>query len=49
MFGTDLPSTRAPRPYTDKDLLLVVEVLGEEGARAVLYDNAVAFYRPKAT
>ncbi len=47
MFGTDLPSTRAPRPYTDEDLLLVVEVLGEEGARAVLYDNAAAFYRPK--
>lgn len=48
MFGTDLPSTRAPRPYADADLLLVVESLGEEGARQVLYDNAVAFYRPKA-
>ena len=30
MFGTDLPSTRAPRPYADEDLLLVVETLGEE-------------------
>lgn len=48
MFGTDLPSTRAPRPYSDEDLLLVVETLGEEGARRVLHDNAVAFYRPKA-
>jgi predicted TIM-barrel fold metal-dependent hydrolase len=48
MFGTDLPSTRAPRPYTDEDLLLVVEVLGEEGARAVLCDNAMAFYHPQA-
>jgi predicted TIM-barrel fold metal-dependent hydrolase len=46
MFGTDLPSTRAPRPYTDEDLFLVVEVLGEKGARAVLHDNAVSFYRP---
>ena len=45
MFGTDLPSTRAPRPYEDDDLLLVVETLGEEGARRVLHDNAVAFYR----
>ena len=44
MFGTDLPSTRAPRPYADEDLLLVVETLGEEGARRVLYENAVSFY-----
>jgi len=48
MFGTDLPSTRAPRPYEDGDLLLVVEILGEEGARKVLRDNALAFYRPAA-
>jgi len=47
MFGTDLPSTRAPRPYADEDLLLVVDTLGEERARKVLYENAVAFYRPK--
>ena len=46
MFGTDLPSTRAPRPYADDDLLLVVEALGEAGARKVLYENAMAFYRP---
>jgi predicted TIM-barrel fold metal-dependent hydrolase len=45
MFGTDLPSTRAPRPYRDDDLTLVVETLGEEAARRVLYDNAAAFYR----
>jgi predicted TIM-barrel fold metal-dependent hydrolase len=47
MFGTDLPSTRAPRPYADADLLLVVETLGEEGARRVLYENAVEFYHPQ--
>ena len=46
MFGTDLPSTRAPRPYEDEDLLLVVEALGETGARKVLYENALDFYRP---
>jgi predicted TIM-barrel fold metal-dependent hydrolase len=45
MFGTDLPSTRAPRPYADDDFLLVVETLGDEAARAVFYDNAAAFYR----
>lgn len=47
MFGTDLPSTRAPRPYRDQDLFLVLDALGEQQARKVLYDNAVAFYRPK--
>lgn len=46
-FGTDLPSTRAPRPYADTDLLLVVEALGESLARKVFYENAVDFYRPQ--
>ncbi len=45
MFGTDLPSTRAPRPYEASDFLLVAETLGEEAARAVLYGNAAEFYR----
>jgi predicted TIM-barrel fold metal-dependent hydrolase len=49
MFGTDLPSTRAPRPYADEDLELVVAALGEAGARHVLYENASAFYRPAET
>lgn len=46
MFGTDLPSTRAPRPYADEDCALVIDALGPEKARRVLYENAVAFYRP---
>ncbi len=45
MFGTDLPSTRAPRPYEDDDVTLVLDALGEEGARRVFHDNAVHFYR----
>ena len=45
MFGTDLPSTRAPRPYGDNDFLLVAETLGDDAARAVLFDNAAEFYR----
>jgi len=45
MFGTDLPSTRAPRPYADSDFLLVAETLGDTAARAVFYDNAAEFYR----
>ncbi len=46
MFGTDLPSTRAPRPYLDSDFLLVAEALGDEAARAVFFHNAAQFYRP---
>lgn len=48
MFGTDLPSTRAPRPYLDSDYTLVLETLGEEKAANVFYKNAIEFYRPKA-
>ncbi len=46
MFGTDLPSTRAPRPFSMGDAELVVETLGEEEARRVFYGNAVEFYAP---
>lgn len=45
MFGTDLPSTRAPRPFTDDDVMLVTTALGEEMARKVFYENAAGFYR----
>ena len=45
MFGTDLPSTRAPRPYEDEDYLRVIDILGMEAAQRVLYQNAVDFYR----
>ena len=47
MFGTDLPSTRAPRPYEHGDFNLVVEALGKEKAQRVLHENAVKFYRPQ--
>lgn len=45
MFGSDLPSTRAPRPFAESDIDRVGEALGGAGARAVLCDNALAFYR----
>ena len=45
MFGTDLPCTRAPRPYTDDDFFLVVQTLGDDGARKALYENAMNYYR----
>jgi predicted TIM-barrel fold metal-dependent hydrolase len=45
MFGTDLPSTRAARPYSDSDFGLVIEALGADAAREVFYGNAARFYR----
>jgi len=45
MFGTDLPSTRAARPYSDRDFQLVIDSLGEQAARQVFYSNAIEFYR----
>jgi Predicted metal-dependent hydrolase of the TIM-barrel fold len=45
VFGTDLPSTRAPRPFTPADVELVVQALGERRARAVLVENALRLYR----
>ncbi|HET9770998.1 MAG TPA: amidohydrolase family protein, partial [Acidimicrobiia bacterium] len=45
LFGTDLPSTRARRPFEPADVDLVVETLGEEHARLALHDNGVALYR----
>lgn len=45
MFGTDLPSTRAPRPFERGDIELLVETLGEKAAEMALWRNAVNFYR----
>lgn len=47
IFGTDLPSTRAQRPFAASDIDLVIDTLGPEIARRVLHDNAVALYRPR--
>jgi predicted TIM-barrel fold metal-dependent hydrolase len=45
MFGTDLPSTRARRPFRAADIDLVRQTLGHSGTAKVLHDNAVALYR----
>lgn len=47
LFGTDLPSTRAPRPFEKQDLRLIAECLEPDLAAKALYDNAVALYRPQ--
>ncbi|MFJ8738589.1 amidohydrolase family protein [Embleya sp. NPDC127516] len=46
LAGTDLPSTRAPRPFRDADLDVIAEAVGVDLAPAVMHDNARALYRP---
>ena len=46
LFGSDLPSTRARRPFDAADVDLIAETLGEARARLALHDNAMALYRP---
>ena len=44
LFGTDLPSTRAARPFQTANVALLRQVLGQDLARRALWDNARAFY-----
>jgi len=45
VFGSDIPSTRAERPFAPSDIDLVENVLGPELARKAFWDNPVALYR----
>ena len=47
MFGTDLPSTRSPRPFNPIDIEIIGNALGDSDARRVLWENAIDFYRLK--
>lgn len=44
--GTDLPSTRARRPFADTDVDLLAAAAGGH-VDAVLHDNAAAFHRTR--
>lgn len=44
MVGTDLPSTRARRPFAAADFALIREVLTASEADAVFWSNAAQFY-----
>ncbi|SFE99068.1 amidohydrolase family protein [Alteribacillus iranensis] len=44
MFGTDLPSTRANRPYHHQDIDIVSRTFSEAQAEDVLYKNALRWY-----
>ena len=45
MFGTDLPSTRAPRPFKYEDVQLVQTLFDVQAADKILYSNALDWYR----
>jgi predicted TIM-barrel fold metal-dependent hydrolase len=47
VFGTDIPSTRAARPFAASDIDLVENVLGKELAAMAFWDNPLALYRVK--
>lgn len=44
MFGTDLPSTRAKRPYQHSDIELIYNTFGEEQTEKVIFTNAMNWY-----
>lgn len=48
MFGTDLPSTRAPRPFYVEDLKCILELFDQAMAHKILYQNAIDFYHPSS-
>ncbi len=49
VFGTDLPSTRAERPFTPSDIDLVETAIGRELAHKAFWDNPLALYRVDET
>ena len=44
MFGTDLPSTRARRPFSSEDIDLIVDTVGPKLLDQVFYQNAYDLY-----
>jgi predicted TIM-barrel fold metal-dependent hydrolase len=49
VFGTDIPSTRAARPFMPSDIDLLEKVLGPDLAQKAFWDNPLALYKVKKT
>ncbi|MCL8000968.1 amidohydrolase family protein, partial [Brucella sp. 21LCYQ03] len=45
LFGTDLPSTRAAVPFSDKDVQLIADNFSTDDLEQIMYKNAEAWYR----
>ena len=48
MFGSDLPSQRARRPFEPEDMNVIRRNIDPAIERKVFFENAVRFYRPRA-
>ncbi len=48
LFGSDLPSTRAPRPFRAADIDLLRSALPADAVTAALFENAAQLYRPRS-
>ncbi|MBP0726589.1 amidohydrolase family protein [Bacillus sp. RG28] len=44
MFGTDLPSTRAKRPFEFGDIVLIQQLFDDQATDNILYKNALKWY-----
>jgi len=44
MFGTDLPSTRAPKPFINEHFEILKDVLGPEALKQITWENGRSFY-----
>ncbi|MGK6352882.1 amidohydrolase family protein [Parapedobacter sp. DT-150] len=47
MFGTDLPSTRANIPFSDKDVQLIKDNFSIDETENIFYKNAFDWYKPR--
>ncbi|MCH6259166.1 amidohydrolase family protein [Puniceicoccaceae bacterium K14] len=45
IFGTDLPSTRAPKAFSKEDIELITDTFDPAICHKIFYENAAAFYR----
>lgn len=44
MFGTDLPGTRAPRPFNLEDLSIIKDNFDQKDVEKIVWSNAAEFY-----
>ncbi|STX28408.1 (2-pyrone-4,6-)dicarboxylic acid hydrolase [Legionella beliardensis] len=45
MFGTDLPGTRAPKPFDEADMQIITDNFPKDIINKIFYQNALRFYR----
>ena len=45
LFGTDLPSTRAKVPFSEKDVVLITDNFTPSEVHRIMYQNAYEFYK----